>query len=64
MSTIRIGDKTVPLESLSKEEKADAWSKISKRITDTFTEYMNRHPEDKASIAAIEEWMKATQTAK
>lgn len=56
MSMIKIDDKVVPLESLTKEEKADAWGTMSKRIGESITDYVNRHPEEFETVAAALEW--------
>lgn len=58
MSMIRIDGKLVPLDSLSKEEKSAAWDTMAKRIGDSVTEYLYRHPEHYEAVAAALEWAK------
>lgn len=57
-SMIRIGDKVVPLASLSKEEKSNAWAIMASRISESITDYVNRHPEDYETVAAALKWAK------
>lgn len=56
MSMIKIDGKLVPLESLTKEEKAYAWEVMSNRISQSITDYVNRHPEQYDSVVAALEW--------
>ncbi len=52
MSMIKIDEKIIPLESLTKEEKAAAWEIMAKRIGGSITDYVNRHPEHYDCVAA------------
>lgn len=56
MSIIKIDGKLVPLETLTKEEKAAAWDTMSQRISQSITDYVNRHPEQYDDVVAALEW--------
>lgn len=58
MSMIKIGGDVVPLESLTEDEKAAAWEIMAKRISESITDYVNRHPEHYEVVAEALEWAK------
>ncbi len=58
MSMININDKSVSLESLTPEEKNSAWEAMAKRIGDSITDYVNRHPEQYEKVVAALNWAK------
>lgn len=58
MSMININDKAVPLESLTQEEKSAAWKTMAERISESVTDYVNRHPEQYETVTAALNWAK------